>query len=90
MTIDVYCSVKNNTKYLSVPAGTDVAVLSFPIEFDRDLCELRPFKKRLEIIPGKPYIALDSDDIAKQIAAKGYATHASEITSEVRVGKSVV
>jgi hypothetical protein len=37
MKIDIYKSVLNGKKYLSVPAGTDVAHKLFPADLDPDL-----------------------------------------------------
>jgi hypothetical protein len=44
MQIDVYTSVRNASKHLSVPAGTDPSTLSLPPTFDPDLATLTPFK----------------------------------------------
>jgi hypothetical protein len=84
MRIDIYSSAKNRTKYLSVPAGADVTTIQFPPGFDPDLHELRPFKSQLEIIPGKPHIALDAQDVENQIRANGYAVHAATVTITIR------
>jgi hypothetical protein len=84
MKIDIYSSAKNRRKYLSVPAGSDVTTMKFPADFDPDLRELRPFKSEHEVIPGRPYIALDAQDVVNQIEAKGFAQHSATITIKIR------
>jgi hypothetical protein len=79
MTIDIYRSSTRPQKYLSVPHGTVVTEFLFPADFDPDLRELCPFKSDREVASGVLLIALDSDDIIRQIEEKGYATHATEI-----------
>lgn len=80
MKIDIYKSVLNGNKYLSVPAGTNILKMPFPSDLDRDLIKLSPFKTSLDIKPGDNRIALDSDDVIRQINEKGYASHAATIT----------
>jgi hypothetical protein len=80
MKIDIYKSVLNGNKYLSVPAGTDVAHKLFPVDLDPELLKLSPFKTSLDIRPDDNRIALDSADVIRQIEARGYATHGATIT----------
>jgi hypothetical protein len=80
MKIDIYKSVLNGEKYLSVPAGTNVAKTPFPDTLDPDLLKLSPFKTELEIKPSDHRVALDSADVINQIKAKGYATHGAKVT----------
>ncbi|MGO9422254.1 hypothetical protein [Roseiarcus sp.] len=75
MIIDIYKSVLNGNKYLSVPAGTDVAHKVFPADLDPELLKLSPFKTSLDIQPDDNRIALDAADVIRQIEAIGYATH---------------
>ncbi|WP_347888607.1 hypothetical protein ABHF54_02500 [Nitrosomonas europaea] len=84
--IDIYRSNSNSSKYLSVPAGTDVTKLSVPEEFDKDLISLSPFKSEHEIVKGKPYIALNPDDVINQIEKSGYAIHGATIS--IQIGSS--
>lgn len=88
MKIDIYRSAKNSTKYISVPSGTDINTFQFPADLDEDLHQLSPFKTHHEIIPGEPYVALDGEDVATQIRAKGYATYRANISVDVSVGKA--
>jgi hypothetical protein len=85
MKIDIYSSARNRRKYLSVPAGTDLSKIQFPANFDPDLRTLRPFKSQHEIVPGKPQVALNTDDVASQIQAKGFAEHSAAVTIKVSV-----
>lgn len=84
MKIDIYKSIKNGNKYLSVPKGTKVESLQLPDPGDPDILTLSPFKTRLEITSGKPHFALDQDNIIAQIEKNGYAVHGARI--EIRVG----
>lgn len=83
MQVDVYKSVKNGDKYLSVPAGTDLATTPFPETLDPDLLKLSPFKSSLDIQRGQKRIALNCDDVIDQIEENGYATHGATITITV-------
>jgi hypothetical protein len=80
MKIDIYSSARNRRKYLSVPAGTDLATMQFPADLDPDLRTLRPFKSQHKIVPGEPQIALNTDDAANQIQTKGFAQHSAAVT----------
>ena len=84
MKIDIYKSVKNGTKYLSVPAGTDIGNKSFPADLDPDLLSLSPFNTSLDIQPSDNRVALNSADIIQQINGKGFATHTATITVTIR------
>jgi hypothetical protein len=78
MKIDMYCSVNNKMKFLSVPAGTDVSKMQFPADFDPDLRVLR-FKSQLEFIPGEHYIAVDAQDVVNQINVSVLVTPSSQV-----------
>lgn len=78
MQIDIFKSVLNGEKYISVAKGTKIEELELPESFDPELLALSPFKTRLEILPSKPHIALDQDDIIKQIEEQGYAVHGAK------------
>jgi len=86
MKIDIYRSATDCTKYLSVPAGTDVTEFAFPKDLDKDLRTLSPFKTQHEIIPGRPYVALDAKDVARQIKERGFAVHGAKVTITVSSG----
>lgn len=75
MTIDIYRGAKNQYKFLSVPTKTDPSLLQIE-NLDPDLAKVTLFKKEHEVEEGKPLIAMDADDIIKQINEKGYAIHA--------------
>lgn len=85
ITIDIYRSNIIPKKYLSVPHGTDVTKFPFPAGFDPDLRQLCPFKSDREITSGVPLVALDSDDVIRQIEEKGYATHATDVVISMSV-----
>ena len=71
MNIDIYKSIKNGNKYLSVPAGTDVTKLKLPSTIDPDFLSLSPFKTAFKLDPSVKRAALDQDDVEKQINKQG-------------------
>lgn len=83
MQIDVYKSVLNGDKYLSVPAGTDVKSTPFPASLDPDLHKLSPFVTSLDIQPNDKRVALDSKDVIDQISKNGFATHSATIVIQI-------
>jgi hypothetical protein len=85
MKIDIYRSTKNRSKFLSVPAGTEVAKMPFPAKLDLDLRNVFRFKCEHEIIPNKHYIALDAQDVVNQIESNGFAQHSATITATTTV-----
>lgn len=85
MKIDIYKSVRNGSKYLSVPAGTDVAGTPFPSTLDPDLHKLSPFKTSFDIQPGESRVGLNSDDIIRQITEQKFATHSTTVTVTVSI-----
>jgi hypothetical protein len=86
MKIDIYKSVKNGTKYISVPANADIEKMAFPASLDTDLLSLSPFKTALDIQPGDGRVALNSADIIDQINKNGYATHTATVTVTIKRG----
>ena len=78
LKIDIYTSTVRGDKYLTVPKGTRVEDLVLPASIDPDLLTLSPFRTRLEIDPKKSHVALDEEDIFKQIEATGYAIHGAK------------
>lgn len=80
MKIDIYKSNANKTKFLTVPAGSDITKLSVP---DTDYVSVSPFKKDREIAKGDSRIAFDSDAAIASIQTKGYYLHSFEISFDV-------
>lgn len=83
MKIDIYRSRKNSTKYLSVPAGTDVSAMKFPANLDPDLRELCPFKSS-DVSPGDKRIAANGDEVIAQIKRQGFATHGAAVKIDIQ------
>jgi len=81
--IDIYKSIKNGDKYLSVPSGTDVTTLQLPEDTDPDILSLSPFKTELELDPNKLLITLDQKDVKAQIDDQGYAIHGAKVKIEI-------
>ncbi|KQC10224.1 MAG: hypothetical protein APR62_12480 [Smithella sp. SDB] len=88
MQIDIYKSTKNGNKYLSVPVGTKVTELNLPEDIDPDILTLSPFKTRVKLDPNKPRVALDQEDVIRQIEKNGYAVHAAKIEITIGAGSS--
>ena len=84
--IDVYTSIKNGAKHLSVAAGKDVTALVLPADIDSDLLTLSPFKTRIELDPAKTRTALNQEEVQRQIETNGFAIHGA--THEIKVGSS--
>jgi hypothetical protein len=80
MRIDVYKSNKSS-KYLVVPAGTNVAELTVS---DVDMAVVSIFKKDVEIDPKKPLIGLDQQAALAAIAVDGY--YIQSIKIDIKIG----
>lgn len=84
MNIDIYKSTKNGNKYISVPEGTEIEKMQLPDSIDHDLLTLSPFKTSLSLDANNTRIALDQNDVMKQIKDNGYAVHGAKI--EIKIG----
>lgn len=87
MKVDVYQSRLKDTKFISVPTGTDMAKLSLPDTIDKNLLDLKPFKMGMEMRPSQPRIAMDQEEIIKDIERQGYAIHGSIIETTIHTAK---
>ncbi len=87
MKVDIYKSTKNSTKYLTVPADTDVQKYKFPADMDADLLSLSPFKTSLDINANDNRVALDSKQVIDDINKKGFAIHGAKIEIKLTVGR---
>ena len=88
MKIDIYTSVKDGSKNISVPKGVKIDSISFPFDLDPDLLTLSPFRTRLEVVKGKTHSAIEQDDVIKQIEDKGYAVHGSKMIVDLGSNKT--
>lgn len=79
MKIDVYKSNKSS-KYLIVPAGTNVAELTVS---DVDMATVSTFKKGITIDPQKPLIGLDYKAALAEIEIDGYYIQSIKINITV-------
>jgi len=78
MKIDIYTSIQNGGKYLSVLKGTKVEELKLPEDIDPEVLTLSPLRTRLELDANKEHNTLDPVDIIEQIESKGYAVHGTK------------
>lgn len=83
MRIDVYKSITNNAKYLSVPAGTDVTTFPFPSKFDPDLRNLYPFMTNEDFDPSQPRVGMNIPRILADIQTNGFCAHEVVITTTI-------
>jgi hypothetical protein len=77
MRIDIYQSNVNSTKFLTVPAGTDLSTLKVR---DTDYVSVKPFKTDRECNEGDSRIAFDSDAAIAAIKADGYYLHRFDVS----------
>jgi hypothetical protein len=78
MKVDIYRSTRNKSKFLSLPADTDLATFKFPLGFDSDLRNVVKVKT-VDVNPAKAPVAMDTGDIARQIDAQGFAVHGATV-----------
>lgn len=86
MKIDIYRSNKSASKYLSVPAGTDLNTLKLPLNIDPDLMTLSPFKTSMDINEDTNRVALDARQVLLDISRNGYAIHGAVIEIRLSIG----
>ena len=84
--IDIYQSVAARAKFLSVPAGTDLASMAFPADMDADLFQVSPYKEGVQIQAGVPAMGLDVEDILGQLEARGFALHGLRFSASLAMG----
>jgi hypothetical protein len=87
LKIDIYTSIKDGSKYLSVAKGTQIEALALPDTIDTDLLTLSPFRTRLEIDASKVHPFLDQDDLMQQIETNGYAIHGAKSVLTIGTAK---
>jgi hypothetical protein len=82
MLVDVYKSNSNPDKYISVPAGTDIAALSIQ-DLDTDYRQVTVFKKGLELDSTDHRAGLDSAAIMRNIEEHGFAPHTASVMGTI-------
>lgn len=83
MLIDIYRSSNNNSNFISVPAGIDMAKIDLPEDVENAFSQVTPFKKGVELQPGDKRIAIDSEDVIKQINDRGFAVHGATVKIDI-------
>lgn len=76
MTIDIYQSNTNRTKFLAVPAGTNPTSISVP---GNDYKSLKPFKDNIEIAVGDSRAGFDSAAAMAAITRDGFYIHGAVV-----------
>ena len=83
MLVDIYRSSKNDTNFISVPAGTDISQVDLPEDVEQAFSQATPFRQDVDLQPGGKRIGIDSDDIIKQINGNGFATHGAAVKFDI-------
>lgn len=78
MKIDIYVSRKHKTKFLSVPTGADVSKMNLPEDPDLQPSMLDLFKT-IDIKAEEHRIALNGEEVIRQINEQGFAVHGAGI-----------
>jgi len=86
VSIDIYRSSSDRSKYLSVLAGTILGEMAFPADTDSDLFSVSLYKENVDVERGKMAIGLDVESILNQIEASGYAVHGLQFSASMSVG----
>lgn len=86
VSIDIYRSSTDRSKYLSIPTGAELGEMVFPADTDSDLQSVSLYKPNVTIEAGKTAVGLDVNDILSQIDARGYACHGLKFSASLSVG----
>jgi hypothetical protein len=86
ISIDIYRSSSDRSKYLSIPSGINLAEMNFPADTDNDLFSVSLYKENVTIERGKMAIGLDVESILNQIEKSGYAIHGLQFSASMSVG----
>jgi uncharacterized protein YcgL (UPF0745 family) len=84
MLIDIYKSARNRTKYLAVPANTDLSGHAFPSTLDPDLHEVISPLTTKDFQRGEKHIGVDTDKALDDLQRDGFAVFGATITVKIR------
>lgn len=87
MLVDIYKSAANESVFVAVPAGTDLAHVTLPDHLDHldrldhpDFTTLQLFRARQDVERGENYVAISGGDVLDQIETKGHAVFGAAVT----------
>ena len=89
VSIDIYRSSTDRSKYLSVPSGADLSQMLFPADTDSDYQSVSIYKQDVILESGKSAIGLDVEDILNQIQKSGFAFHPLKFSASMSMNVGV-
>ncbi len=75
-----------SSKYLTVPAGTDMGAVRSKIDADVDLRALKPFQMDYELSPTDHRLGFNSAESCQHVITNGYALHQAETRVTINNG----
>jgi len=78
MSVDLYQSATDPTKFLALPAGTDPTELMGPMTFDQDYGQVIRYREAFEFDPAEAYAGVNAAKIAADILTVKWATYRRE------------
>ncbi|MDM0026506.1 hypothetical protein [Variovorax saccharolyticus] len=74
LSVDLYQSATNPSKFLAVPAGVDPTEIMGPMTFDQDYAEVVRYHEAFEFDPAQTYVGANAAKIAADILTVKWAT----------------
>ncbi|MGK6308351.1 hypothetical protein [Variovorax sp. DT-64] len=75
LSVDLYQSATNPSKFLALPAGTDPAELTGPMVFDKDYAEIVRYQEAFEFDPSEAYAGVNAAKIAADLLTLKWAMY---------------
>ena len=82
LTVDLYQSTTDPSKFLALPSGTDAASLTAPMVFDQDYGSLVRYREGFEFDPDTAYAGVDAAKIAASILTVKWAGYRRDVRSK--------
>jgi hypothetical protein len=75
LSVDLYQSATNPSKFLALPAGTDPAELTGPMVFDKDYADIVRYQEAFEFDPSESYEGVNAAKIAADLLTLKWAMY---------------
>jgi hypothetical protein len=75
LSVDLYQSATNPSKFLALPAGTDPAELTGPMVFDKDYADIVRYQEAFEFDPSESYAGVNAAKIAADLLTLKWAMY---------------
>jgi hypothetical protein len=75
MSVDLYQSATNPTKFLAIPSGVDPNELTGPMTFDKDYAQVVRYREAFEFDPDEAYTGVNAAKIAADLLTVKWATY---------------